>query len=106
MKLKNFTSFLNEGTWSLPFELKKAKELEKIMNSPLNPEKASKLLMNIFGDDILFDGFGSDYNAGITDSRETVKLRLKEILDQLDKSPKDFKTVPDDKVLDIIKKLV
>lgn len=53
--LERIDKYLNEGTWASPNTKKKAKELEKLMRSPMTPPEAKKKLYNIVGSDDFHD---------------------------------------------------
>ena len=46
---------LREGTWAVPDTPAKEKELIKIFKKPLPASKATKVLYNLVGDDVLYD---------------------------------------------------
>ena len=70
------------GTWALPQTEKQAKDLQKLMETPLPAKTASDQLYHLLGDDDLFDmilmmrrEFGKD-----CDVRNLVKVTLKSFL--------------------------
>ena len=94
MKYLTFKSFkINEGTWSLPYSEKSVDDFEEVMSSPIPVYKASDILFNLIGDDILFDEFNEleEVFGKNHDARLAVISRLKEFLDDYDKNPENTK---------------
>lgn len=93
-RIYKFNEFkkINEGSWSLPFTEDKVDELEYLMKQPIDPEVASDLLYDIFGDDDLFDNIAHWQDDGADDVRILIKDKLKEYLQQYKENPDSFRT--------------
>lgn len=100
-RIHKFNEFkkINEGTWSLPFTEDKVDELEYLMKQPIDPEVASDILYDIFGDDDLFDQINNWADDGADDVRILIKDKLKEYLQQYQENPDSFRTKIKDKEL-------
>lgn len=74
------------GTWALPQTEKQAKDLQKLMASPLPAKIASNQLYHLIGDDDLFDQISTVHNecGKNHDVRNMVKSSLKFFIETKD----------------------
>lgn len=76
-------SKLNEGVWSLPNTIEKAKELSDFIssNNIIDPKVAKDKLYNILGDDSLYNELDSLIEDGFDDCKTYILSYIKEIID-------------------------
>ena len=98
---------IQEGTWNLPFTLKQAKALQKVMKNPVpSGEKGTKMLSGLIGDDSLYDDIeGASGAGGKDDVRDMIKNWVADILKDYKDEPDNFGDKLDPKAEKILRKL-
>ena len=82
-------NLLQEGTWSTPNTVQKARKLQRVMQSPIGPQEFKDNYSNLIGDDKLYNML-NDYRPG-EDSRAAIANHIRfDILQNLGRYTTDF----------------
>ncbi len=94
-------NLLQEGTWSTPNTVQKARKLARAMESPIGAEEFKDNYSNVLGDDELYDKLSS-YQRG-KDVRPAIANHIRfNILGELDRFLVDF----DPEAIEILRNIV
>lgn len=90
--MKSFRRFLNEGTWSLPYNDNDAKELEKLFKAPIKAKDSEHKIYHLIGDDDLFDNIDDivKHDGADADVRYIIADKISDILNDYKKDPSRF----------------
>lgn len=77
------TQNLSEGTWSLPDNIHKVKQVMDLLKDPVDPKDKKKFqqIYNLLGSDDLLDDIGKATDEGSTDVRPIIIKHLPDFLD-------------------------